>query len=150
MIYQDISLQQASVLLDYMYRGEVSVTEEELQGLLPVAECLQLKGLVEPLLPWAPSHKASEAEGTEGERSEAGLSLTPLDTEDMDSPAPPGPGMVRSIGPTGMIEWKRYKQYSKADILAAIEEVKQGETPQDSRLHLSWAREEGGGPTLST
>ena len=110
-------------MLDYMYRGEVSVTEEELQGLLQVAECLQLKGLMEPLLPRAPSQKAREAEGTEGERSEAGLSLTPL-----EGPAPLAHGMVRSIGPTGMIEWRRYKQYSEADILAAIEEVKQGET----------------------
>ena len=46
---QDISLQQARMLLDFMYRGKVEVREEELQGLLRVAECLQLKGLVGPV-----------------------------------------------------------------------------------------------------
>jgi hypothetical protein len=30
-------------------------------------------------------------------------------------------------GPNGKLEWKRYKQYTKDDILAAIEEVKSGE-----------------------
>jgi hypothetical protein len=29
-------------------------------------------------------------------------------------------------GPNGKLEWKRYKQYTKDDILAAIEEVKSG------------------------
>ena len=37
---------------------------------------------------------------------------------------PPAPGMVKTIGPNGKVEWKRYKQYTKDDILAAIEEVK--------------------------
>ena len=40
---------------------------------------------------------------------------------------PPAPGMVKTIGPNGKVEWKRYKQYTKDDILAAIEEVKNGE-----------------------
>jgi len=39
---------------------------------------------------------------------------------------PPAPGMVKTIGPNGKVEWKRYKQYTKDDILAAIEEVKKG------------------------
>ena len=37
------------MLLYFMYRGEVEVWEEELQGLLRVVECLQLKGLVGPV-----------------------------------------------------------------------------------------------------
>ena len=39
---------------------------------------------------------------------------------------PPAPGMIRVVGANGKAEWKRYKQYTKDDILAAIEEVKAG------------------------
>ena len=46
-LLQDISLLQIRALLDYMYRGEVSVQEEELPALLKVAEALKVKGLVE-------------------------------------------------------------------------------------------------------
>jgi hypothetical protein len=34
---------------------------------------------------------------------------------------------IYTAGPNGKLEWKRYKQYTKDDILAAIEEVKSGE-----------------------
>ena len=34
--------------------------------------------------------------------------------------------MIRVVGANGKAEWKRYKQYTKDDILAAIEEVKAG------------------------
>ena len=34
------------------------------------------------------------------------------------------------LGPNGKLEWKRYKQYTKDDILAAIEEVKSGKLKQ--------------------
>ena len=44
----------------------------------------------------------------------------------LNDDTPPAPGMVKTIGPNGKVEWKRYKQYTKDDILAAIEEVKAG------------------------
>merc|ERR1712038_984404 len=44
----------------------------------------------------------------------------------LNEDTPPAPGMVKTIGPNGKVEWKRYKQYTKDDILAAIEEVKNG------------------------
>lgn len=31
--------------------------------------------------------------------------------------------------PTQRLEWKRYKQYTRSDIMAAIEEVKKGKPP---------------------
>lgn len=56
--------------------------------------------------------------------------MSPLDVDyDMaylNDDTPPAPGMVKTIGPNGKVEWKRYKQYTKDDILAAIEEVKNG------------------------
>ena len=44
----------------------------------------------------------------------------------LNDDTPPAPGMVKTINAAGKVEWKRYKQYTKDDILAAIEEVKAG------------------------
>jgi len=167
---KDISFNQTRALLDYMYHGEVSVQEEELQGLLKVAEALKVKGLVDsedslkgaasakrikslssskstggkqPIWPVTTSkllspNKASKSEAEEDpgtlvideESNEANVTMSPLDTDyDMgylNEDTPPAPGMVKTIGPNGKVEWKRYKQYTKDDILAAIEEVKNG------------------------
>ena len=74
------------------------------------------------------------------------MTMSPLDVDyDMNylnDDTPPAPGMVKTIGANGKVEWKRcvllfletekriqlsffarYKQYTKDDILAAIEEV---------------------------
>lgn len=167
---KDISFNQTRALLDYMYHGEVSVQEEELQGLLKVAEALKVKGLVDsedslkgaasakrikslastkssggkqPIWPVTTSKLMSpgktnktEADDDPGtlvideESNEANVTMSPLDTDyDMgylNEDTPPAPGMVKTIGPNGKVEWKRYKQYTKDDILAAIEEVKNG------------------------
>ena len=48
---------------------------------------------------------------------------------DTDSDSSPAPGMVKTVGQDWKVEWKRYKQYTTEDILAAIEEVKNGENP---------------------
>ena len=170
---QDITFNQTRALLDYMYHGQVSVQEEELQGLLKVAEALKVKGLVESedggkgaasakRTKSAPASKSSSSSGgkqpiwpvttskllspnkmgksetdddpgtlvIDEESSEANVTMSPLDTDyDMgylNEHTPPAPGMVKTIGPNGKVEWKRYKQYTKDDILAAIEEVKNG------------------------
>ena len=44
----------------------------------------------------------------------------------LNDDTPPAPGMVKTIGANGKVEWKRYKQYTKDDIMAAIEEVRSG------------------------
>jgi len=170
---KDITFNQTRALLDYMYHGQVSVQEEELQGLLKVAEALKVKGLVESedggkgaasakRTKSAPASKSSSSSGgkqpiwpvttskllspnkmgksetdddpgtlvIDEESSEANVTMSPLDTDyDMgylNEDTPPAPGMVKTIGPNGKVEWKRYKQYTKDDILAAIEEVKNG------------------------
>ena len=54
------------------------------------------------------------------------MSVSSLDT---NSDTPPAPGMVKTVGPDGKVEWKRHKRNTKGDILTAIEEVKNGENP---------------------
>ena len=44
---KDITYVQIRAILDYMYMGEVSVQEEDLNGMLRIAEALKVKGLVE-------------------------------------------------------------------------------------------------------
>ena len=44
---KDIKYSEIRAILDYMYKGEVNVAQEELPGLLKVAELLRVKGLVE-------------------------------------------------------------------------------------------------------
>lgn len=143
-----------------MYKGEVSVQEEELPALLKIAEALKVKGLVESEDNLAA--KKTPASGKTAKNQNGGGKVWPVSTSklmktepDGDDPGtlvideesndmavtpvevdydlsyanedtPPAPGMVKTIGPNGKVEWKRYKQYTKDDILAAIEEVKAG------------------------
>lgn len=44
---KDIKIGEVRAILDYMYKGEVNIAQEELPGLLKVAELLRVKGLVE-------------------------------------------------------------------------------------------------------
>ena len=44
---QDVKADQIRAILDYMYRGEVSVAQDELPALLRVAEMLKVKGMIE-------------------------------------------------------------------------------------------------------
>ncbi len=48
----------------------------------------------------------------------------------LERPGPPGPpgngGNIANYVPNQRLEWKRYKQYTRNDIMAAIEEVKKG------------------------
>lgn len=46
-ILKDVPYNDMRSLLDFMYRGEVSVDQERLTAFLKVAECLRIKGLTE-------------------------------------------------------------------------------------------------------
>ena len=46
-VLQDVKASQVRAILDYMYRGEVSVAQDELPSLLRVAEMLKVKGMTE-------------------------------------------------------------------------------------------------------
>lgn len=169
---KDITYAQLRHLLEYIYYGEASVHEDELQGLLKIAENLKIKGLVEieeETINKQTPDRGSYAESTSTAPNSSGkASIWPstptkpatqtrdrgdedgvlvIDEESTGSaPAqspmmeckypdygnyleqekPPAPGMVMVVGANGKAEWKRYKQYTKDDIVAAIEEVKNG------------------------
>ncbi|XP_012269916.1 protein tramtrack, beta isoform-like isoform X2 [Athalia rosae] len=46
-VLKDVKYIEIKAILEYMYRGEVNVAQEQLGGLLKVAEALKVKGLVE-------------------------------------------------------------------------------------------------------
>lgn len=56
-VLKDVKVCDMRALLEYMYRGEVNVEHDALQGLLRVAESLKVKGLVEELGSDAPSRR---------------------------------------------------------------------------------------------
>lgn len=47
LILKDIKFQELKAMLDYMYRGEVNISQEQLCTFLKAAESLQIKGLTE-------------------------------------------------------------------------------------------------------
>jgi hypothetical protein len=44
-ILKDVKFQELSAMMDYMYRGEVNISQDQLAALLKAAESLQIKGL---------------------------------------------------------------------------------------------------------
>lgn len=71
-VLKDVRACDMRALLEYMYRGEVNIEHDALQGLLRVAESLKVKGLVEELgnetnaalRPPSPPHEASHPPST--------------------------------------------------------------------------------------
>lgn len=47
MVLKDVKYAEIKAILEYMYRGEVNVAQDQLAALLKVAEALKVKGLVE-------------------------------------------------------------------------------------------------------
>lgn len=47
LILKDVTYQELRSMMDYMYRGEVNITQEQLGSFLKAAESLQVKGLTE-------------------------------------------------------------------------------------------------------
>lgn len=202
---KDVKFEQIKIILDYMYKGEVSIQAEDLNPLLKVAEALKIKGLAETqskdedsmspvkcdLKESMPSYaREIILQKTNGAQaftaSPEKLPLRPVKTSKLLKHTPNGevthPGKFASndedqgvliideeeldrshpgditMSPTngdndisylnesdiypmveygteggsdrnkgnGRLEWKRYKQYTRDDIMAAIEEVKQG------------------------
>ena len=76
---KDVQVSQVKAILDYMYRGEVSVAQQELPALLRVAELLRVKGMIE-------ENKEAKVEG-EGEKKEVRQGST--DSAPPNSVVPP-------------------------------------------------------------
>lgn len=45
LILKDVKFQELKAMMDYMYRGEVNISQDQLGALLKAAESLQIKGL---------------------------------------------------------------------------------------------------------
>jgi hypothetical protein len=80
-VCQDVKAEQVRCLLEYMYKGEVSVGQEELPALLRVAELLRVKGMVE--------------ENEEEEERHPLNSNTPVVKKEAKEPTPPTPANNR-------------------------------------------------------
>jgi len=76
---KDVQVSQVKAILDYMYRGEVSVAQQELPALLRVAELLRVKGMIE-------ENKEAKVEG-ESEKKEVRQGST--DSAPPNSVVPP-------------------------------------------------------------
>ena len=63
-VLKDVKYSEIKAILEYMYRGEVNVAQEQLAGLLKIAEVLKVKGLV-------------EENGSQGRREEVETSMSP-------------------------------------------------------------------------
>ncbi|CAD1472778.1 unnamed protein product, partial [Heterotrigona itama] len=63
-VLKDVKYSEIKAILEYMYRGEVNVAQEQLAGLLKIAEVLKVKGLV-------------EENGSQGRREEIETSMSP-------------------------------------------------------------------------
>ncbi|KAL1129428.1 hypothetical protein AAG570_013954 [Ranatra chinensis] len=47
LVFSDLKFHELKAMLEYMYRGEVNVVQEQLNGFLKAAEALQIKGLTD-------------------------------------------------------------------------------------------------------
>lgn len=59
-ILKDVKFQELRAMMDYMYRGEVNISQDQLAALLKAAESLQIKGLSDSRSggPMPSSHKS--------------------------------------------------------------------------------------------
>lgn len=74
-VLKDVHFKYMKLLLMYMYRGEVSVPQEDLHGLLKTARGLQIRGLVE-------LERKREAEGFLASATGSPIKRPPSDIQD--------------------------------------------------------------------
>nr|CAD7207140.1 unnamed protein product [Timema douglasi] len=94
-VLKDVKYSEMKAILEYMYRGEVNVAQDQLAALLKVAQALKVKGLVEERGP-ATSTPRAEGEaaptpGEEGPRSPPNIatSVAPLPHSSSGNTSPP-------------------------------------------------------------
>lgn len=64
-VLKDVKYSEMKAILEYMYRGEVNVAQDQLAALLKVAEALKVKGLVEENRAGRPPKEEDREPGTE-------------------------------------------------------------------------------------
>ena len=68
---KDVQVSQVKAILDYMYKGEVSVAQQELPALLRVAELLRVKGMIEENKDLKVEKEGERKEGRQGSTDSA-------------------------------------------------------------------------------
>ncbi|XP_052897458.1 longitudinals lacking protein, isoforms A/B/D/L-like isoform X2 [Anopheles moucheti] len=96
-ILKDVKFQELRAMMDYMYRGEVNISQDQLAALLKAAESLQIKGLSD--------NRSSSSSGTGGSGVHQQQQQKQGDAPAAKSLQPPVPASKASSGLT--IENKR-------------------------------------------
>ncbi|KAG7313410.1 hypothetical protein JYU34_000530 [Plutella xylostella] len=110
-IMRDIKYCDLKAVVDFMYRGEINVSQDQITALLKVAEMLKIRGLTDvsgehgvlragglsagvggepPRVPKRPVSRAEETPA-KSRRSSPGMSPTPRRTPPAPGPTPPAP-----------------------------------------------------------
>ena len=127
MILKDVKFQELKAMMDYMYRGEVNISQDQLGALLKAAESLQIKGL-------------SDSGGGGTEPSEPKRQKTQQSAPPQTSRSPP-PSLPRSSGLT--IEHKKSQ-----DIAVESPHVREGSaSPLPRKRRRARRRSSGGDDT---
>lgn len=74
-ILKDVKFQELRAMMDYMYRGEVNISQDQLAALLKAAESLQIKGLSDNR---STSAAPSQQKQAQNEASSTKSLLTPV------------------------------------------------------------------------
>ena len=81
---KDVDPRHMELILDYMYRGEINVQEQDLMGLLSTAKSLQIKGLTDASSSGADDSSKQFKSGKPKETAKAAKRLAPEDQSDDD------------------------------------------------------------------
>lgn len=84
-ILKDVKFEELKAMLDYMYRGEVNISQEQLTTFLKAAESLQIKGLTD----------TGGEEGLQPIRPPSSNSTVSVNNEDAPSPGDGSPSRKR-------------------------------------------------------
>ncbi|XP_071540261.1 uncharacterized protein [Panulirus ornatus] len=105
-VLKDVRACDMRALLEYMYRGEVNVEHDALQGLLRVAESLKVKGLVEELGPDA-AHRRPPSPHEAARPPTAAASVDGRAHQDLPRPRPDPPTSTAPPPPVSSLEQGR-------------------------------------------
>lgn len=70
-ILKDVKYQELRAMMDYMYRGEVNISQDQLAALLKAAESLQIKGLSDNRSGGSSSGTAAAAAAAQAPKSDS-------------------------------------------------------------------------------
>lgn len=109
-ILKDVKYQELRAMMDYMYRGEVNISQDQLTALLKAAESLQIKGLSDNRSGTGPSAAAAQQQAPKPDTHHRVKLSAPYTLEQTkraritSGAAAPGAGMVDAADVSGSRE----------------------------------------------